>query len=116
MVSGTGNKQPSIRPFADGVLFPDFPERVFFHPRVEFFGLGSLKLRRLLISLYDYDVVRLEAVDECAGLRADQHLRMLAYGTKQGGNHVHRAGVQYKFRFTLGGYENIELGCAIFFC
>ena len=72
----------SIRPFVDGVPFPDFPERVFFHPRVEFFGLGSFKLRRSLISLHNHDIVRLEAIDECAGLRADQHLRMLAYGTK----------------------------------
>ena len=48
--------EPSIRPFADGVLFPDFPERVFLHPQVERFGLGPLELRGFFVSFHDHDI------------------------------------------------------------
>ena len=79
--------------------FPRFPERVFFHPCVEVFGLGPLELRGFFVSFHDHDIARLEAVDKCAGLRVDENLRMLAYGTKQRGNHINRARVQSEFRF-----------------
>lgn len=72
-----------MRASADDVPVPDFADGVLRQPLPQAFSIGPDEPRRLTVALDHHDVIRIELIQECAGLGADQDLYVEACGPEQ---------------------------------